>query len=268
MLLEGKVVLITGAARGIGRTTALIMADEGADVGVVDILPEVTDTALEIEKRGRRSAAEAFDISDPVQVRDGVQEIREELGDIDVLVNNAGIVNNVAPLTKMTHEAWDREISVNLKGAFNMIKEVIGPMIDKKWGRIINISSLGAVGGLYKQIGYASSKAGLLGLTKTVTLEHARDGITCNAVLPGLIQTELISRLPEEVRDAALSLIPKYQIPARRVGQMNEVGHLVTFLASERAAYINGVEIFVDGGMRLNMSTLERRKELREMDSL
>ena len=213
MLLEGKVVLITGAARGIGRATARIMADDGADVGVVDILPEVENTALEIQKGGRRSTAIMFDISDPGQVHDGVQKIVGELGNIDVLVNNAGIVNNIAPLTKMTYDAWAREISVNLTGAFNMIKEVIGPMIEKKWGRIINISSLGASGGLYKQSAYSASKSGLLGLTKTLTLEHAKDGITCNAVLPGLIGTELVDQLPEEVRNAALFLIPKYQIP-------------------------------------------------------
>ena len=268
MLLKDKVVLITGTARGIGRATARIMADEGADVGLVDILPEVENTALEIQKRGRRSVAVMFDISDPGQVHDGVQKIVKELGNIDVLVNNAGIVNNIAPLTKMTFDSWEKEISVNLTGAFNMIKEVIGPMIEKKWGRIINISSLGAAGGLYKQSGYAAGKAGLLGLTKTITLEHAQDGITCNAVLPGLIGTELIDQLPEEVRNTALSLIPKYQIPARRVGKMEEVAHLISFLASDRASYINGAEIPIDGGGRLNMSTLEKRRELKEMDNL
>ena len=134
MLMEGKVVLVTGAARGIGRATARIIADEGADVGVVDILPEVENTALEIQKRGRSSIGVMFDISDPGQVHDGVQRIVNKLGNIDVLVNNAGIVNNVASLTRMTHESWEREISVNLTGAFNMIKEVIGPMVEKKMG--------------------------------------------------------------------------------------------------------------------------------------
>jgi len=262
MLLEGKVVLITGAARGIGRTTALIMADEGADVGVVDILPEVEATAREIERRGRCSTAVIFDISDPVQVHDGVQKIRQELGDPNVLVNNAGIVNNIARLTRMTQEAWEREISVNLTGTFNMIREVIGPMIEKKWGRIINFSSIGASGGLHKQIGYAASKAGLLGLTKTVTLEHARDGITCNVILPGLIGTELVLQMPQEIKNNALSLIP-----ARRFGKKEEAGHLVAFLASDGAGYINGAEIPIDGGMRLNVSPLGSRRELREMDT-
>jgi NAD(P)-dependent dehydrogenase (short-subunit alcohol dehydrogenase family) len=260
MLLEGKTVLITGAARGIGRTTALIMADEGADVGVVDILSEVETTADEIRKKGKRSSAAIFDISDPDQVQKGTKKIRQKLDDIDVLVNNAGIVNNIAPLTRMSHENWSREIAVNLSGAFNMIKAVISPMIAKQWGRIINFSSLGATGGIHNQIGYAASKAGILGLTKTVTLEHARDGITCNAVVPGLIGTELVLQMPDEIKIGTIALTP-----ARRIGLMEEVSHLVTFLASDRAAYINGEEIHIDGGMRLNASTLASRKEVKDL---
>jgi NAD(P)-dependent dehydrogenase (short-subunit alcohol dehydrogenase family) len=259
MLLSGKVVLITGAARGIGRTTALIMAEEGADVGLVDILPEVDATAGQIREKGRRSTAAIFDIAEKDQVSQGIRKIQQELGAIDILVNNAGIVNNIAPLVKMTHEAWSREIAVNLSGAFNMIKAVIGPMIEKKWGRIINFSSLGATGGLHYQIGYAASKAGLLGLTKTVALEHARDGITCNAVVPGLIGTELVHQMPDEIKQGALA-----NIPARRIGLMEEVSHLVAFLASDRAGYINGEEIHIDGGMRLNVSTLGSRKALKD----
>ena len=260
MLLEGKVVLITGAARGIGRATARIMADDGADVGVVDILPEVENTALEIQGKGRSSAAAVFDISDPAQISEGIRTITSKLGDVNVLVNNAGSVANIAGLTEMTHEAWQKEISVNLTGAFNMIKEVIGPMISGRWGRIVNVSSLGATGGLYKQSAYAASKAGLLGLTKTVTIEYGRYGITCNAILTGLIGTELVNRLPEEIRDGVIPLIP-----ALRIGKMEEVAHLISFLASDRAGYINGAEIPIDGGMRLNVGTLASRKELRKM---
>ena len=261
MLLEGKTVLITGAARGIGKTTALIMAGEGADVGLVDILSEVGTTAAAIRKKGRRASCANFDISEPAQVREGTDKIRQELGDIDVLVNNAGIVNNIAPLTKMSHEAWTREIAVNLSGAFNMIQAVIGPMAAKKWGRIINFSSIGATGGLHHQIGYAASKSGLLGLTKTVALEHARDGITCNAVLPGLIDTELVHKMPEEIKKSTVAVIP-----ARRLGLMEEVSHLVCFLDSDKAGYINGEEIHIDGGWRLNVSTLASRKELKDMN--
>lgn len=260
MLLKGKVVLITGAARGIGRATALVLAEEGADVGVVDILPEVEETAATIAKTGRRAAAAVFDIADPAQVHEGVETIRKALGPIDVLVNNAGIVNNVAPVARMTHDAWQRELAVNLSGAFNMIREVIGPMAARKWGRIINVSSVAALGGLHNQAGYAASKAGLLGLTKTVTLEHARDGITCNAILPGLISTELVAAMPAEIRESAVA-----STPARRLGGVGEVASLIAFLASEQAGFINGAEIPVDGGMRLNASSLGSRREVREM---
>lgn len=260
MLLEDKVVLITGAARGIGRATAFVMAEQGAQIGVADILPEVAATAEAIERDGGRAAFASFDIADPKEAREGTERIRAELGDIDILVNNAGIVNNVARLTRMTHDSWNREISVNLSGAFNMIKEVIEPMVEKQWGRIINVSSLGATGGLHKQAGYASSKAGLLGLTKTVALEHARDGITCNAVLPGLIATELVLRMPREILEASVSFIP-----ARRLGAMEEVASLISFLASDQAGFINGEEIHIDGGMRLNVTTLGSRRELKDL---
>lgn len=255
-LLEGKTALVTGAARGIGRVTARILALEGADVALVDIMPEVKNVAEEIRSAGRRSAACVFDISVPEQVKQGVREIRDELGEIDILVNNAGIVNNIAPLSKMTHEAWQREIAVNLGGAFNMIKEIIESMVESKWGRIINVSSLGATGGLHRQIGYAASKAGLLGLTKTVTLEHARDGITCNAILPGLVNTELVQKMPREILEGAVSTTP-----ARRLGEMEEVAHLIAFLASDRAGFINGEEIHIDGGIRLNTTSLGSRGE-------
>jgi NAD(P)-dependent dehydrogenase (short-subunit alcohol dehydrogenase family) len=144
-----------------------------------------------------------------------------------------------------------------------MIQLVIGPMVEKKWGRIINVSSGGATGGLHKQVAYASSKAGLLGLTKTVTLEHARDGITCNAVLPGLIGTELVNLMPEEIKKNALAMIP-----TRRLGKMEEVAHLICFLASDKAGFINGEEIHIDGGGRLNVSTLGSRREIEETEKL
>ena len=260
MLLQGKVALVTGAARGIGRATALVLAAEGADVGVADLSPAVDETARAVQALGRRSAAVVCDVADVDQVREAVARTREALGAIDVLVNNAGIVNNVAALTKMSHAAWQREIDVNLTGAFNVIKEVIGPMIERKWGRIINISSSAATQGIHRQIAYAASKAGLLGLTKTVTLEHARDGITCNAILPGLIETENVRAMPEEIKQRAIALTP-----ARRLGKVEEVGQIVAFLASDRAAFLNGLEVYVDGGMRLNPAPLGSRKEALEL---
>jgi NAD(P)-dependent dehydrogenase (short-subunit alcohol dehydrogenase family) len=259
MLLQGKVALITGAARGIGRATALVLAEEGADVGVIDLRSEVDETAAVIAKIGRRSAAAVCDVCDGEQVRHAVETIRQALGPIDILVNNAGIVNNIAPLARMPRQAWDRELAVNLSGAFHLVQEVIGAMVERQWGRIINVSSVAATGGLHNQVGYAASKAGLLGLTQTVTLEHARDGITCNAVLPGLIGTDLVKAMPAEIRDGAGAATP-----ARRLGDPREVAQLIAFLASDRAAFINGALIPVDGGMRLNVSSLASRREARE----
>lgn len=261
MLLKGKSALITGAARGIGRASAVVLAEQGAAVGVTDIRPEVENTAAEIEKMGRRAAFAVFDIADPAEARQGVAKIRKQLGDIDILVNNAAIVNNIERLTHMTHHAWQQEIGTNLSGAFYMIQQVIGPMIKQQWGRIINISSAAATGGLHKQSGYASSKAGLLGLTRTVTLEHARDGITCNAILPGIIGTELVLRMPKEILQHAIQVTP-----ARRIGQTEEVGHLIAFLASDTAGFINGAAIPIDGGAALNTSSMGSRKEIEEMN--
>jgi NAD(P)-dependent dehydrogenase (short-subunit alcohol dehydrogenase family) len=258
MSLEGKIALVTGAARGIGRAIALVLADEGADVAVADVSPDVEKTAAAVAERGRRSAAAVFDVAEPDQVRDGVQRLRDSVGAVDVLVNNAGIVDNIAPLQKMTHARWEREIRVNLSGAFNLVKEVVDTMVERRWGRIINVSSVAATGGLHNQSAYAASKAGLLGLTETITLEYARHGITCNAILPGLIGTELVMRMPEEIRDAAVAATP-----ARRVGDPREVGWLIAFLASDRAAFVNGMAIRIDGGMRLNSGSMGSRREVR-----
>jgi len=159
------------------------MSQEGALVGVVDTLPEVEETACQIVDSGGRAWAAVFGHLGPQSGCSRGEEIQKELGDVDILVNNAGIVNNIAWLRKMKFESWQRELSVNLSAAFIMIQLVIGAMIEKKWGRIINVSAGAATGGLQKQVAYASSKAGLLGLTKTVTLEHARMD-HCNAVLP------------------------------------------------------------------------------------
>jgi len=260
MLLAGKLALVTGAARGIGRATALVLAEEGADVAVADRLPEVRETAVAIGELGRQSIGVSLDVSNPAEVEAGVAKIRETLGEVDVLVNNAAIVNNIAPLARMKHEAWQREIAVNLSGAFHLIQAVIAAMVAKQWGRIINVSSIAATGGLHNQAAYAASKAGLIGLTQTVTLEHARHGITCNAILPGLIATENVQKMPAEIREVALAAIP-----ARRLGEPREIGYLIAFLASDRAAFINGAAIPISGGSSLNTLTLGSRKEIAEL---
>ena len=259
--LAGHTALVTGAARGIGRVSAGILADAGADLAVVDVDPAVEDTATRVRERGRRAAFARFDVAAPAAVQRGVAELRDALGDPDILVNNAGIVNHIAPITRMTAEGWDHELGVNLSGAFHLIQALLPAMIERRWGRIVMMSSGAARGGLHHQAGYAASKAGLIGLAQTVALEHARHGITCNVILPGLIETELARKMPAEIREATIA-----RTPARRLGHMEEVGHLIAFLASEQAGFINGAEIDIDGGLRLNTVALGSRKEVRGAD--
>lgn len=257
MGMQGRGIVITGAARGIGRACAQELARQGAKVGLLDVNEAVRAAAEELAAQGYTAAWTLGNVADPEQVRRGVEHLGAALGTIDGLVNNAGIVNNIAPLAKMTQEAWQRELAVNLTGAFNMIQAVIGPMAARGWGRIVNISSMAARGGLYHQAGYAATKAGLLGLTRTVTLEYARHGVTCNAVLPGLIGTENVRAMPQEIVAHVAAAAP-----ARRIGTPQEVAALVAFLCSEEAAYINGADIDIDGGFRLNTVALASRKEL------
>jgi NAD(P)-dependent dehydrogenase (short-subunit alcohol dehydrogenase family) len=213
----------------------------------------------------RRSCALAedavFDVSDPLAVREGFSSVVDALGAVDVLVNNAGIVTNIAPVAVMPFEAWQRELGVNLTGAFNCIQAVLPAMIDRGFGRIINVSSIAAWGGLVRQAGYAATKAGLLGLTKTVALEHGASGITCNALLPGLTATERVRDMPDAIREHAVA-----RIPTGRLGEMTEVAGTAVFLASEQAAYINGAELPVDGGMHLNTTSLASRRGARRSD--
>lgn len=257
MLLEGRVALVTGAARGIGRACAEELARQGADVGLLDLHPSVEETAHAVRKLGRRSAWAVSDVSDPEAVRRAVDHIRAGLGDADCLVNNAGIVDHIAPLLKMQQSGWERELAVNLTGPFNMVRAVIGAMAARGWGRIVNMSSGAARSGLYNQTGYAATKAGLLGLTRNVTLEFARKGITCNAVLPGLIGTETVRAMPLAILEHSIAMTP-----ARRLGTEAEVARLVAFLCSDAAGFINGAEIDIDGGLRLSHAVLGSQREI------
>lgn len=257
MELEGKTAWVTGAARGIGRAIAFALAEAGANVAVSDQDPAVHETAAGVRERGRGAASAVFDVASREALREGVAQLRAAVGDFDVLVSNAGIVSHVAPLLEMTPEGWERELAVNLGGAFHAIQAVLPAMVAKGWGRIVVISSGAAKSGLHRQAAYAASKAGLLGLVKTVTLEHARDGVTCNAILPGLIETENVRRMPAEIREATVA-----RTPARRLGAMDEVARLVAFLASDAAGYLNGAEIPIDGGLGLGAVALGSRREI------
>ena len=260
MELAGRTALVTGAARGIGRAIAEVLAGDGADVAVADVSPAVEETRAAVEALGRRSFAAVFDVSDFDAVTRGVAAVREALGELDILVNNAGIVDHLEPVEKMAPEAWDREVRVNLGGVFRVTRAVLPGMIAKGRGRIVNVSSVAAQGGAHHQAAYAASKAGVIGFTQTVAVEHGRHGITCNAILPGLIATENVRRMPDEIRDTFVRFTP-----VRRLGDVREIGYLVSFLASDRAAFINGAEIRIDGGGRLNSLPLGSRRELREI---
>jgi len=260
--LAGRTALVTGAARGIGRVISRTLAEAGAGVALADRDASVTDVAAALQAEGHRALPLRLDVSSGQAVRDGVARARDELGGIDILVSNAGIVDHIAPLLRMQPERWEHELAVNLGGSFHLLQAVLPGMVERGWGRIVLISSMAAVGGLHRQAGYAASKAGLIGLAKTVALEHARDGISCNAVLPGLIASENVVAMPAALRDATIAATP-----ARRLGRMEEVAQLVAYLCSDLAGFINGAEIRIDGGASLNTLTLGSVKELRDRDA-
>ena len=248
--LDGRVAVVTGGARGIGRVTARVLAAAGADVAVLDLLP-AEESAADVEALGQRALACAVDVTDPGSLDAAFGAVRTTLGDPHILVSGAAITNHIAPITRMTREGWERELAVNLTGAFAAVQNVLPAMVDAGWGRIVLVSSVAARGGLHLQAAYAASKAGLVGLAKTVALEHARDGVTCNAVLPGLIETEAVAAMPAAIREATIA-----HTPARRLGRMEEVAHLIRFLVSDEAGFLNGADIPVDGGVSLTALTL------------
>ena len=253
--LDGRVAVVTGGARGIGRVTARVLAAAGADVAILDRLPG-DESAADVEALGRRSRACAVDVTDPASLDAAVDVVRTALGDPHILVSGAAITNHIAPVARMTRDGWERELAVNLTGAFAAVQAVLPAMVEAGWGRIVLVSSVAARGGLQLQAAYAASKAGLVGLAKTVALEHARDGITCNAVLPGLIETEAVAAMPAAIREATIA-----HTPARRSGRMEEVAHLIRFLVSDDAGFLNGADIPVDGGVSLNAVTLGSTRE-------
>jgi 3-oxoacyl-[acyl-carrier protein] reductase len=244
-----KVCFVTGAARGRGngRAIALKLARQGAHVAVGDILyEEAGAVAGEIQALGRQSLAVKMDMSNYNDIEAGLKQIREDIGPVDILVNNAAIMTNMATITKMKRENWEKEIAVNLSGAFYCIQQVFTDMMAKKWGRIINITSVAGVLGGYGQCSYSSSKAALIGLTKTAALEGARHGITANAVTLGVIGTDAFYDLPEEIQQKI-----KRRVAVNKEGEPADVASMVAFLASDEAKYITGANMMLTGGLDL-----------------
>jgi 3-oxoacyl-[acyl-carrier protein] reductase len=244
MNLRDKTAIVTGGAQGIGRTICERFAKEGAKVAILDIdLEQATALAQKIKDEGGSALALKIDVSNFSEVEDGIKKITAEFSTINILVNNAGITRDNL-FIRMSEEEWDKVIQINLKGAFNLCKSVARIMLKQKSGKIINISSVVGMMGNAGQANYSASKAGLIGLTKSLAKELASRSITVNAVAPGYIQTKMTETLSQEAKDSFLS-----SIPLKRVGQPEDVANIVTFLASEEANYITGQAIQVDGGL-------------------
>ena len=242
---ENRVALITGAARGIGATIALALAAEGTDIAVVDYGEKsaAEETLAKIAERGVRVAYYRCDVSDFAAAKATADAVFKDFGKIDILVNNAGVTTDKL-LVRMEEADWDRVININLKGCFNMIKHVTPYMMRKRYGRIVSISSVVGLMGNAGQANYSASKAGIIGLTKTVAKEFAPRGVTANAVAPGFIKTAMTDALSEEQKQAMYKLIP-----LGKLGETEDIAEAVLFLVYDRARYITGEVLRVDGGM-------------------
>ncbi len=252
--------MVTGGDRGIGRAIAIALAAAGHDVAVADVHPQpfAGETYYRLRERfdtddepaivavqscGVRAMTVQVDVSDAESVQAAVTQVATDLGPIDVLVNNAGIVNNLGTISDMTSALWSHEVGVNLTGAFHCIQAVAPGCAERGFGRIVNIASVAALRPSPNQPAYAASKAGVIALTGTAAVTNGPFGVTANAVLPGLIATPLVLSMPQAIRDAFES-----RVPTGRVGRPEEIASLVAFLASDAAVYVNGAAIPCDGG--------------------
>lgn len=244
-MLKGKTAVVTGASRGIGRAIAVKLARLGANVVVNyrNSVEAVQEVVKEIEALGAKALAVQCDISSYSDAENMMKKCIEEFGSLDILVNNAGITKD-GLLMRMKEEDFDSVIDINLKGAFNCTRHVSAIMLKQRSGRIINISSVSGLTGNAGQVNYSSAKAGILGMTKAVAKELASRGVTCNAVAPGYIQTDMTDVLSDKVKDTIMNTIP-----LKKLGNPEDVANAVAFLASEEASYITGQIINVDGGM-------------------
>ena len=246
MGLGGRNAVVTGGASGIGRSIALRLARDGADVAILDVdLAGAEDVARQVVAAGRRAVAAPADVASAASVRAAVDRVHGALGAIHVLVNDAGIAGFV-PLVQMTEEEWDRLIAVHLKGTFNCTRALIQGMLDARWGRVVNIASVaGLNGGGPGLTHYAAAKAGIIGFTKALALEVAAFGVTVNAIAPGLVETPLLARsgMPREIRDRIVQ-----QMPVQRIGTPDDIAAACAYLVSEEASFFTGQVMSPNGG--------------------
>ena len=245
--LEGKVALVTGASRGIGLAIAKRLGSAGARIVVMDMaFREGSEAVIKALKEvGAEATTHEANVTDGEQVEALFKSVEEEWGGVDILVNNAGITRD-ALLMRMTDEQWDAVLNVNLKGAFLCARAAIRGMMRKRWGRIVSLSSVVALGGNPGQVNYAASKAGLIGMTRTLSKEVASRNITVNAVAPGFIGTDMVDALSDEMKAKVME-----RIPMDRFGTAEDVAGVVAFLASEEASYVTGQVVGIDGGLSL-----------------
>jgi 3-oxoacyl-[acyl-carrier protein] reductase len=267
--LSGRVALVTGGSRGLGRVDALTLARAGADVAVADILLEsdtsaaeslgilaqaavaqgmvhTEETVDEIRSLGRRAMAVRCDVTDRAQVDDAVGQVVAELGSVDILVNNAGTLDHVAQFADQRPDLWERDLRVNLTGAFNCAQAVWPYLRERGWGRIVNMASVAGTLGGFGQASYSTTKSGILGLTKTLAMEGGRHGITCNAIVPGIIGTEAF-----HMANPAMNERIAARTVFKRPGEPQDVANAIAWLCSDLAAYVTGVELNVSGGVEL-----------------
>jgi 3-oxoacyl-[acyl-carrier protein] reductase len=230
--LSGRVAIVTGGSRGLGRADALTLERAGATVVTLDIEePNTTHTC---------------DVSDRAQVDDAVRRTVEEHGSVDILVNNAGTLDHLGQFPDQQEKLWERDLRVNLTGSFNCAQAVWPHMQERGWGRIVNMASVAGTLGGFGQASYSTTKAGLLGLTRTLALEGARHGITCNAIVPGVIGTEAFEFVAPEMKERMVK-----RTALRRLGEPQDVANAIVFLCSDLASYITGVALNVSGGIEL-----------------